>query len=57
MRAAEVADVLEEIGRLLDMPTPTIDTVLALVQQRATLAGLYKAAAGNSNVQESGTAA
>jgi hypothetical protein len=33
--------------------------VLALVQQRATLAGLYKAAAGNSNLskQERGTAA
>ncbi len=33
--------VVQEMGRLLTVPTPTIDTVLALVQQRARVAGLY----------------
>ena len=59
MEIDPLVTVVQEIGRLLDLPTPTIDTVLALVQQRATLAGLYKATAGNSNLskQERGTAA
>ena len=59
MEIDPLVTVVQEIGRLLDMPTPTIDTVLTLVQQRATLAGLYKAAAGNCNLskQERGTAA
>ena len=30
-----------ELGRLVDVPTPTIDAVLALVRQRARQAGLY----------------
>ena len=30
-----------EMGRLVDLPTPTCDTVLALVRQRARVAGLY----------------
>jgi 2-dehydropantoate 2-reductase len=30
-----------EMGRLTDVPCPTIDTVLALVRQRARLAGCY----------------
>jgi 2-dehydropantoate 2-reductase len=29
------------MGRLQGVPTPTIDVVLALVQQRARVAGLY----------------
>jgi ketopantoate reductase len=29
------------MGRLVDVPTPTLDTVLALVVQRARLAGCY----------------
>jgi 2-dehydropantoate 2-reductase len=33
--------VVQEMGRLTEVPTPTIDTVLALVQQRARVAGLY----------------
>jgi 2-dehydropantoate 2-reductase len=33
--------VVQEMGRLTEVPTPTIDTVLALVQQRARVARLY----------------
>ena len=33
--------VVQEMGRLVEVPTPTIDTVLALVQQRARVAGLH----------------
>jgi 2-dehydropantoate 2-reductase len=32
---------VQELGRLTDTPTPTIDTVLALIQLRARMAGLY----------------
>jgi 2-dehydropantoate 2-reductase len=32
---------VQELGRLTNTPTPTIDTVLALVQLRARTAGLY----------------
>jgi 2-dehydropantoate 2-reductase len=32
---------VQELGRLTQTPTPTIDTVLALVALRATTAGLY----------------
>ena len=32
---------VQEMGRLVDVPTPTIDVVLALVQQRARVAGVY----------------
>ncbi len=34
---------VQELGRLVDVPTPTIDVVLALVRQRAEVAGLYGA--------------
>ncbi len=34
--------VVQELGRLVDIPTPTIDVVLALIQQRAAVAGTYK---------------
>ena len=34
--------VVQEMGRLTEVPTPTIDTVLALVQQRARVVGLYQ---------------
>ncbi len=43
-RAMEIdplATVVQEMGRLTGVPTPTIDVVLALVQQRAKIAGLY----------------
>jgi 2-dehydropantoate 2-reductase len=33
--------VIQEMGRLVDVPTPTIDIVLALVRQRAKVAGLH----------------
>ncbi len=32
---------VQEMGRLVGVPTPTIDVVLALVQQRARVAGAY----------------
>jgi 2-dehydropantoate 2-reductase len=32
---------VQELGRIVDVPTPTIDTVLALVRLRAKAAGLY----------------
>jgi 2-dehydropantoate 2-reductase len=32
---------VQEMGRLVDLPTPTIDVVLALVRQRARAAGCY----------------
>jgi 2-dehydropantoate 2-reductase len=35
--------VVSELGVLAEVPTPTIDTVLALVRGRARRAGLYQA--------------
>lgn len=32
---------VQELGRLVDVPTPTIDVILPLLQQRARLAGCY----------------
>jgi 2-dehydropantoate 2-reductase len=32
---------VQELGRRVTIPTPTIDTVLALVRQRAKVAGLH----------------
>ena len=32
---------VQELGQLVGVPTPTIDVVLALVRQRAEIAGLY----------------
>ena len=32
---------VQELGRLVEVPTPAIDVVLALVQQRARRHGLY----------------
>jgi 2-dehydropantoate 2-reductase len=34
-----------EMGRLVALPTPTCDTVLALIRLRAKVAGLYPGAA------------
>ena len=45
-RAMEIdalVTVVQEVGRLVGIETPTIDTVLALVIQRACLAGCYPA--------------
>ncbi len=33
--------VVQEMGRLTEIPTPALDAVLALVAQRARIAGLY----------------
>ena len=44
-RAMEIdalVTVVQEVGRLVGIETPTIDTVLALVCQRARVAGCYK---------------
>lgn len=41
MEIDALVTAVQEMGRLVDEPTPTIDTVLALVQQRARAAGAY----------------
>ena len=41
MEIDPLVTVVQEMGRLQGVPTPTIDVVLALVQQRAKVAGLY----------------
>jgi 2-dehydropantoate 2-reductase len=34
---------VQELGRVTDTPTPTIDTILALIKLRGRTAGLYRA--------------
>jgi 2-dehydropantoate 2-reductase len=41
MEIDALVTAVQEMGRLVDVPTPTVDQVLALVQQRARAAGLY----------------
>ncbi len=41
MEIDAIVTAVQEIGRLVQVPTPTIDVVLALIRQRATVAGLY----------------
>ncbi len=41
MEIDALVTAVQEMGRLVDEPTPTIDTVLALVRQRARVAGAY----------------
>jgi 2-dehydropantoate 2-reductase len=41
MEIDPLVSVVQEMGRLTKIPTPALDTVLALVAQRAKLAGLY----------------
>jgi 2-dehydropantoate 2-reductase len=41
MEIDALVTVVQELGQLTDVPTPTIDIVLALVQQRARTAGCY----------------
>ena len=41
MEIDALVTAVQEIGRMLDVSTPMIDAVLALVQQRARVAGLY----------------
>jgi 2-dehydropantoate 2-reductase len=41
MEIDALVTVVQEIGSLVGVPTPAIDTVLALVQQRGRVAGCY----------------
>jgi 2-dehydropantoate 2-reductase len=41
MEIDALVTAVQEMGRLVGVPTPTVDLVLALVQQRARAAGLY----------------
>jgi 2-dehydropantoate 2-reductase len=41
MEIGALVAVIQEMGRLVEVPTPTLDVVLALVQQRARIAGLH----------------
>jgi 2-dehydropantoate 2-reductase len=41
MEIDALVTVVSEMGRLVDLPTPTIDTILGLVIQRAREAGCY----------------
>ena len=43
---------VQELGRLTDVPTPSIDAVLALVQQLGKTAGLYEGAPAASPEEE-----
>ncbi len=40
MEIEPLVTVVQEMGRMMDVPTPTLDVVLALIQQRAKIAGL-----------------
>lgn len=42
MEIDALVTAVQELGALVDVPTPAIDTVLALVRQRATIAGCYR---------------
>lgn len=42
MEIDALVSVVQELGQLTGIPTPTIDAVLALVKQRARLAGCYR---------------
>ena len=41
MEIDALVGAVQEMGRLVELPTPTIDVVLALVRQRARVAGCY----------------
>ena len=41
MEIDALVTVVQELGRLVEVPTPTIDVVLALLRQRAAVAGTY----------------
>jgi len=42
MEIDSLVSVVQEMGRLTRIPTPALDAVLALVAQRAKIAGLYE---------------
>jgi 2-dehydropantoate 2-reductase len=41
MEIDALVQVVQEMGRIVGVPTPTIDTVLALIRQRAATATLH----------------
>jgi 2-dehydropantoate 2-reductase len=41
MEIDALVTVIQELGQLVEIPTPTTDVVLALIQQRARVAGTY----------------
>jgi 2-dehydropantoate 2-reductase len=41
MEIDALVTAVQEMGRMVGVPTPAIDIVLALVQQRARIAGCY----------------
>jgi 2-dehydropantoate 2-reductase len=41
MEIDALVTVVQELGRMVEIATPTIDIVLALIQQRARVAGVY----------------
>jgi 2-dehydropantoate 2-reductase len=41
MEIDPLVTVVQEMGKLAGIPTPTIDVVLSLVRQRAQIAGCY----------------
>ena len=42
MEIDALVSVIQELGHLVGVPTPTTDVVLALIQQRAAMAGTYQ---------------
>lgn len=42
MEIDALVTAVQELGRLVEVPTPAIDTVLALVRQRAKISGCYR---------------
>jgi len=46
MEIDPLVTVVQEMGRMTGIPTPALDAVLALVSQRATVAGLYNGISG-----------
>src|SRR3954464_12836957 len=54
MEIDPLVTVVQEMGRLTGIPTPALDAVLALVAQRAQVAGLYD---GNARPAETNTPA
>jgi 2-dehydropantoate 2-reductase len=47
MEIDALVTVIQELGQLVDIPTPTTDVVLALIQQRARVAGTYQSGPGD----------
>ena len=43
MEIDPIVTAVQELGRLAGVKTPVIDVLLALVQERARVAGLYQA--------------